>query len=64
VPLTSDTIAWFVVPAGSTCDSIHPVSLMPNEVKATFDRNATSELQSSNTTVFSSVALIFLMLPL
>ena len=63
MPLTSDTIAWLVVPAGSTFDSSQPVSLMPNEVNAIFERNATSALHSSKTTVCASVALIFLKLP-
>ena len=39
------------------------MSLIANELKAIFDRKATSGLQRSKTTVFASTAVIFLKLP-
>ena len=64
MPLTSETIAWLSGLLGSTFASIQAVSLIANDVNAIFDRNATSGLHSSKTTVLASVALIFLKLPL
>ena len=63
VPLGSLTIACSPVPAGSTCDSSQAVSLIWNEANAIFCRKATSGPQRSKTTVFWSVAVIFLRFP-
>jgi hypothetical protein len=60
--LTAVTIFW-VVPAGSMLAVSQPASLIANEVNAILDRNATSELHRSKTTVRASGALIFLNSP-
>ena len=63
MPFTSDTIGWFSFWLGSIFSRSQSASLMPNAENAIFDRNATSGVHRSNTTVVASVALIFLMLP-
>src|SRR5436190_7156988 len=63
VPLTWSTMAWLSGLAGSTCDWSHALSLIANELNAILDRNATSGLHRSKTTVLASVAVIFLNSP-
>src|SRR5260221_12658833 len=63
VPLTWSTIAWLSGLVGSMCDWSQALSLMANELNAILDRNATSGLHKSNTTVLASTAVIFLNSP-
>ena len=63
VPFTSVTIGWVPVFSGSMCEVSQPASLMANAGAAILERNATSGLHSSNTTVSRSFAVIRLRLP-
>ena len=62
VPFTLDTMSWPTT-SGLMFFVSQAVSLIANELNAIFERNATSGLHRSKTTVFASTAVIFLKLP-